>query len=84
MLLQEASFGEDNKPFSIWAQPSLKPYTEHAASIGPEILEHYEARFGQPFPLGKQDMAAIPQLSFGGMENWGLVTYRESILLYQV
>jgi glutamyl aminopeptidase len=30
------------------------------------------------------DMVAIPDFQSGGMENWGLVTFREAVLLYDV
>ncbi len=55
----------------------------YAAEIGPKILDFYSEQFAIPFPLPKQDMVAVPDLSFGGMENWGLVTYRENSLPYQ-
>jgi hypothetical protein len=39
-------------------------------------LTFYEDYFQIPFPLPKQDMVALKDLSFGGMENWGMITYR--------
>ena len=54
----------------------------YANEIGPKILTFYEEYFGIEYPLPKQDMIAIPDFSAGAMENWGLVTYRDTALLY--
>lgn len=37
---------------------------------------------GNRFLCPSQDLAAIPDFESGAMENWGLTTYRESILLF--
>jgi aminopeptidase N len=34
------------------------------------------------FPLPKQDMIALPDFISGAMEHWGLINYREKLLLF--
>jgi alanyl aminopeptidase len=41
-----------------------------------------EGYFASPYPFDKLDIVAVPDFSGGAMENAGLITYRESILLF--
>ncbi|XP_060526667.1 aminopeptidase N [Cylas formicarius] len=68
---------------SIWARPSALSQAQYSVKIGPSILKYYEQFFGIEYPLPKLDMVAIPDFSAGAMENWGLITYREPVLLYE-
>src|ERR1700686_4964259 len=45
------------------------------------ILPAYEEYFQIPYPLTKLDLVAVPELSYGAMENWGAITFREMRLL---
>ncbi|CAA0123521.1 Aminopeptidase N [Halioglobus japonicus] len=46
-----------------------------------ELLTTLEEYFGTPYPYAKLDIVAVPDFAWGAMENVGLMTYRESILL---
>ncbi|CAH0553358.1 unnamed protein product [Brassicogethes aeneus] len=72
-----------NGTFSIWARAGAISQAKYSLSIGPQILKFYEDFFGTKFVLPKLDMAAIPDFAAGAMENWGLITYREAVLLYE-
>uniref|UniRef100_A0A8C7PQW8 Aminopeptidase n=1 Tax=Oncorhynchus mykiss TaxID=8022 RepID=A0A8C7PQW8_ONCMY len=60
-------------------------HAKYAADITGNILAFYESKevFGMIYPLSKLDQIALPDFSAGAMENWGLVTYRETALLYE-
>ncbi len=47
-----------------------------------QFLKWYENYFKIPYPLPKLDMIAVPDFASGAMENWGAITFREPILLY--
>uniref|UniRef100_A0A4W3JV94 Aminopeptidase n=1 Tax=Callorhinchus milii TaxID=7868 RepID=A0A4W3JV94_CALMI len=67
---------------SIYAVPDKWSQTHYALEAAVKLLEFYEHYFNIYFPLPKQDLVAIPDFESGAMENWGLITYRETSLLY--
>lgn len=46
-----------------------------------DILINLEQYFEIPFPYEKLDIVAVPAMTFTAMENAGLITYREQLLL---
>ncbi|MBQ6313857.1 M1 family metallopeptidase [Candidatus Saccharibacteria bacterium] len=54
---------------------------DFANEIAARSLEFFDDNFGVSYPLEKLDQVALPDFEAGAMENWGLVTYRESMLL---
>uniref|UniRef100_A0A182PL06 Aminopeptidase n=1 Tax=Anopheles epiroticus TaxID=199890 RepID=A0A182PL06_9DIPT len=68
--------------FKIWARRDAIDQVDYARDIGPKVTRFYEDYFHKKFPLPKIDMIAIPDFASGAMENWGLITYRETALLY--
>lgn len=67
---------------SIYAVPEKIDQTGFALDAAVKLLDFYDDYFDIPYPLPKQDLAAIPDFQSGAMENWGLTTYRETGLLY--
>ncbi|CAN9506819.1 unnamed protein product [Ophioblennius macclurei] len=55
---------------------------EYALSVTGPILQFFERYYNTSYPLSKSDQVALPDFQAGAMENWGLVTYRETALLY--
>lgn len=71
--------GVEVNVYATPAQPadSLNWALQHAA----QTIDFFNEYFGVPYPLPKSDHVALPDFSSGAMENWGLVTYRETALL---
>lgn len=68
--------------FRVWAKPNTIDQAKYALNIGMQGLDYLSKRFKQNYQISKMDMVAVPDFSAGAMENWGLITYRESRLLY--
>ena len=55
---------------------------KYSLDLGRRLLTAYEKYFGIKYPLPKLDLIAVPDFAAGAMENWGAITFRETILLY--
>jgi len=52
----------------------------YALDIAKKCLKAFEEFFAYPYPMNKLDLIGIPNFAAGAMENFGLITYRESAL----
>ncbi|NXN51536.1 AMPE aminopeptidase, partial [Rynchops niger] len=70
------------KPLRVYAQPQQIHTAEYAADVTKIVFDFFEQYFDLNYSLPKLDKIAIPDFGTGAMENWGLITYRETNLLY--
>ncbi|XP_037652371.1 glutamyl aminopeptidase [Sebastes umbrosus] len=77
-------FSAKGIPLRIYAQPSQLETATYAADTTKVIFDHFEDYFNMSYSIAKLDKIAIPDFGTGAMENWGLITYRETNLLYDV
>ncbi|QCE16380.1 aminopeptidase M1 [Vigna unguiculata] len=77
---------EDHTPdgvkVRVYCQVGKANQGKFALDVAVKTLELYKNYFATPYSLPKLDMIAIPDFAAGAMENYGLVTYRETALLY--
>lgn len=67
---------------NVYATPAQPTgLLDYALDTAVKSVEFYEDYFGIDYPLPKLDNVALPDFSVGAMENWGLITYRESAML---
>ena len=67
---------------NVFAIPNSASQLPFSLDVAIKSIDWYENYFGIDYPLPKLDMVAIPDFASGAMENWGLVTYRETAMLF--
>jgi len=79
----EGIFAKDKNgvEIGVWTTPGKAPHGRFGLEVAKFCLPYFADWFGIPYSLPKLDMVALPDFSSGAMENWGLVTYRETALL---
>ena len=53
----------------------------HAVQTTGELLDRVEDYFGTPYPYDKLDIVAVPVFNAGAMENAGLITFKQDIVV---
>jgi alanyl aminopeptidase len=71
----------DGLPHRVVSPAGKGAATAWALERTPPIVRALTGYFGTAFPFPKLDQIALPALGSGAMENAGLVTYREQLLL---
>jgi tricorn protease interacting factor F2/3 len=75
----EAKFRDKN--VSVVAVKGHLDTTDFPMNMTIRSLDFFESYFGIPFQLPKVDIIAVPQFAAGAMENWGAITFRETLVL---
>ncbi|KAH8346510.1 hypothetical protein KR084_001714 [Drosophila pseudotakahashii] len=66
---------------SIYTPPTCKKKGHHALKNAVRTVAAFEDYFGISYPLPKLDHVALKRNYGAAMENWGLITYKDSNLL---
>jgi alanyl aminopeptidase len=74
--------GRNKVPVRIVVPKGEGNQAAYAAEVTATILTRLEQYFGIPYPYEKADQVALPNTAgFGAMENVGMVTYEQNIIL---
>jgi len=79
-FVDAGSVGKKKTPVRIVVPRGKEAWATFAAESAGPVLSLLEDYFGEPYPYEKLDLIAVP-LFGGAMENPGLVTYRQSLIL---
>uniref|UniRef100_A0A0K8T534 Uncharacterized protein n=1 Tax=Lygus hesperus TaxID=30085 RepID=A0A0K8T534_LYGHE len=72
---------DDGVLVRVYTPTGVKEQGEFALFVSTKILPYYKDYFRIAYPLPKLDVIAVADLAYGAMENWGLVTFKQSCIL---
>ena len=69
-------------PVRVYTTRGLKEQGRYALENAHQVIDYFSKIFKIDYPLPKADLLAVHEFSHGAMENWGLVTYRTTAVLF--
>ena len=54
----------------VYTPPGLSEQGRFALDVAAATLDFFATYFGEPYPLPKMDLVAVPDFAAGAMENW--------------
>jgi aminopeptidase N len=78
----ERRYNGKQLPVRVYTTRGLKEQGEWALEHAPKIIDFFSESFEIDYPLPKSDILAVHEFTHGAMENWGLVTYRLTAILF--
>jgi alanyl aminopeptidase len=79
-VVDAGTVGKQKIPVRVAVHAGAGKQVSVVASKLPAIVAALEAYVGEPLPLTKLDLVGVPQF-FGAMENPGLITFEEPMLI---
>jgi len=56
----------------VYTPPGLSEQGRFALEVATKTLTFFAEYFGEPYPLPKMDLVAVPDFAAGAMENWSV------------
>ncbi|KAF5116684.1 hypothetical protein DV454_001537 [Geotrichum candidum] len=78
----ERSYNGKKVPVRVYTTRGLSKQGELALHSATKIIDYFSTVFDIDYALPKADLLAVHEFSHGAMENWGLVTYRTTAVLF--
>lgn len=71
----------DGVDVRMWCVPGKESMSTFALEAAQFSLRYFRKYFGVPYPDSKLDLIAVPDFAAGAMENFGCITFRETVLV---
>ena len=66
----------------VWVPVGRRDLGEYQLDTAVRILDFFEEFYAYRFPMPKLDFIGLDSFVFGGMENWGLITFTSSMFYF--